>query len=724
MRPNPPSRLSKIALTTLLTAFSLLAEVASADTILISAGKGADNDVRNGGFESTDNDRTAYSRLGNSDSQSGFEAWRNYRFPQDRIGRNASFSSPEGKYRGIVNSVTSGPNSVNGAEPSVDTEHTIQRGDKFTLSFKHAGALGWTEATRLKVIAILYYDDDGDCQDGKDTVIDSVTVTPSSNANMDEDYVFSGDLTLAATSDSVGKVARLRFQTNLDQNVYAVIDDVTLKVSSKTEADSNPLITIQAGDLPIVLSAPHGGREAVPGVPERRGIGVKSFASRSDTNTDRLTEQLADALEKEFGKRPYVVIARFHRRYIDANRRKDAAYESDKARDTYDAYHQALAKARSQIIERWGRGILLDIHGQSAEMQAIIRGTQNGRTTTHLVSRFGRLALVGETSLFGQLARQRFPVIPAVDSTDLEHVNYDGGHIVVTYGSAAGGTLDAIQLEVGRDLRSAEAIESTASKLAKATTAFAKEYLPASERGTQTSIKPDLQDKVQVGVYVDEGTGRSVNVLLSALSKFEEVSVTKLTADEIRSGRLSDLDILIQPGGSGGGQGRHLAEAGRNEIRGFVRDGGGFIGICAGAYLASADYEWSLNVLDAKVVDRKHWNRGSGTVDIAVTDAGKQLLRPTREKLAIHYAQGPLLAPGNRPDIDDYEVIATFETEIAEKGAPSGVMKGTTAIARGQFGRGRVICFSPHPEMTQGLEQLVQFAIDHVRRKSSAQDTQ
>jgi hypothetical protein len=43
-------------------------------------------------------------------------------------------------------------------------------------------------------------------------------------------------------------------------------------------------------------------------------------------------------------------------------------------------------------------------------------------------------------------------------------------------------------------------------------------------------------------------------------------------------------------------------------------------------------------------------------------------------------------------------------------------MKGTTAIARGEFGRGRVFCFSPHPEMTEGLEPLVHVAIDFVKR--------
>jgi len=223
--------------------------------------------------------------------------------------------------------------------------------------------------------------------------------------------------------------------------------------------------------------------------------------------------------------------------------------------------------------------------------------------------------------------------------------------------------------------------------------------------------------KIAVGVYIDKGAGPSANDLLRALGKFDQVSVTKLTAEQIRSGGLVGLDILMHPGGSGGEQGRNLDEPGREKIRGFVRDGGGYIGICAGAYLASAHYPWSLNLLDAKVVDTQHWKRGVGTVDIELTPAGRELLRTPNPKFPIHYANGPLLAPAGRPEIEDYEETASFKTELAKNGAPEGVMIGTTAIARGRFGQGRVICFSPHPEMTAGLEVFVQDAIDYVNRK-------
>ena len=248
------------------------------------------------------------------------------------------------------------------------------------------------------------------------------------------------------------------------------------------------LVTTEAGDLPIILSAPHGGHDAIPGVPERQGEGVAAFKRRSDNNTDQLTEQLADAIEKNLGKRPYVIIARFHRKYLDVNRRDRDAFESPNARAAYDTYHEAIAKARHDVMERWGRGILLDIHGHGAEPGAVFRGTQNGKTTTHLVKRFGREALIGKTSLFGQLAEQGVPVIPAAGSTDREHAHYDGGYIVTTHGSGSGGALDAIQLEFGRELRSTKAIPTTVSQLANAIAVFAHEYLPKRERDARYHV--------------------------------------------------------------------------------------------------------------------------------------------------------------------------------------------------------------------------------------------
>jgi glutamine amidotransferase-like uncharacterized protein/N-formylglutamate amidohydrolase len=493
--------------------------------------------------------------------------------------------------------------------------------------------------------------------------------------------------------------------------------------ASNTKASSSAEITVAAGGLPITLTAPHGGRAALAGVPERKGSGATRFNPKADTDTDTLTEKLADALEQKLGKRPYVVIARFHRKYLDANRRPQDAFDSAEAQATYEAYHAAIASACKEVTSRWGRGVVLDIHGQASQPGVVLRGTQNGKTVSDLLSRSGREAVVGETSLLGQLAKQGCAVFPEVGSSDPESTNYSGGYTVGTHGSSSGGTIDAIQLELGTKYRDTKAIGDSADKLANAITSFAKSYLPAEEQKAVASDASKRIGKIADGVYLDKGAGPSANDLLRVLAKFDQVSVTKLTAEQIRSGGLAGLDILIHPGGIGGEQGRNLEEPGREKIRGFVREGGGFIGICAGAYLASAQYPWSLNILDARVVDTKHWNRGIGTVDIELTPAGREILRTTNRKFPIHYAQGPLLALANRPEIEDYEEMATFKTEIAKNGAPKGVMIGDTAIARGRFGQGRVICFSPHPEMTKGLGHMVERAMRWAARRDATSET-
>ena len=257
-----------------------------------------------------------------------------------------------------------------------------------------------------------------------------------------------------------------------------------LNVVSVASAQSltRELITVAAGDLPIILTAPHGGRESIPDVPERKGKDVAQFKNRTDTNTDLLAAKIAKELEKQTGKRPYVVIARFHRKYLDANRRKALAYESENAMRIYDAYQRAIMNARQEIAERWGRGLLLDIHGQSTRRDSVFRGTQNGKTTKHLVGRFGLESLTGDSSLFGRIADAGLPVIPRVGTTDLEHDRYDGGYTVMTHGSWQSGTIDAIQLETGTDLRKANTLDTTAEKLATAIAGFADEYLPNAKR--------------------------------------------------------------------------------------------------------------------------------------------------------------------------------------------------------------------------------------------------
>src|SRR5262245_35998347 len=220
---------------------------------------------------------------------------------------------------------------------------------------------------------------------------------------------------------------------------------------SQDQSERQKLLTVWAGMLPIILSAPHGGRQSIPGVPARRGAGVIQFATGRDNNTDELAETIAIGLEKRLNAKPFLVVARVERKYLDANRPTESAYESREAKTYYDGYHNALREAHDRVSREWGRGLLLDIHGQGAEAEVIYRGTGNGKTVVSLTQRFGIEALTGPKSIFNQLERMGYRILPSTTDSHKEHKEqrYVGGYIVQTYGSHRGCGIDAIQLEIG-----------------------------------------------------------------------------------------------------------------------------------------------------------------------------------------------------------------------------------------------------------------------------------
>jgi N-formylglutamate amidohydrolase len=273
--------------------------------------------------------------------------------------------------------------------------------------------------------------------------------------------------------------------------------------------ETDDLIVIRRGTVPIIVSAPHGGRKAIPGVPPRKGKGVPKFKTDPDTNTAELAEAVAAQLERRLGGKPFVVIAHFARKYLDANRPPEGAYESDKAKPYYDAYHKALADACRAVRKRWGRGLLLDLHGQGAEAEVVFRGTADGKTVKLLLDRFGTAALSGRSSVLGRLERQGYEVIPAGGSKDKEDKRFNGGYTVRTHGSHQKGGIDAIQLEWGRSHRAKEALETTAKDLAAAVRAFCVKYLPEAlpRREKKETLRGEGAGAEGVSLRQGEGNG-------------------------------------------------------------------------------------------------------------------------------------------------------------------------------------------------------------------------
>lgn len=217
---------------------------------------------------------------------------------------------------------------------------------------------------------------------------------------------------------------------------------------------------------------------------------------------------------------------------------------------------------------------------------------------------------------------------------------------------------------------------------------------------------------IRVALYDGAGNGGAglakVAARLGAGTGFAPVRVCP---EDIRAGALRRFDAVIFTGGSGSAQGKALGKDGRAEVRRAVERGGGYVGICAGAYLACRGFPtWGLGIIDAKTLSPE-WRRGRAVVKLELTGAGRALFDEPPGRFDCLYHQGPIVGPAQAPELADYEPLALFRTEVAKNGTPEGIMVNAPAIFAGTCGQGRVVCFSPHPEQTDGLDDLVPRAV-------------
>lgn len=223
---------------------------------------------------------------------------------------------------------------------------------------------------------------------------------------------------------------------------------------------------------------------------------------------------------------------------------------------------------------------------------------------------------------------------------------------------------------------------------------------------------------IQLAIYEGEGTDKHCVVGYErAVREYLSVIYQRVSASDIRNGLLKYYDTLIMPGGSASAEARGLGSEGLVAIRDFVRDGGGYIGFCAGTYLAMGYGPDKLDMIAADLVDGAHWDRGKGMAAVEFNAKGRAILG-NFNRVDMYYENGPVLA------VDDYHwlpkltVLATYKSEIRDNKAAEPVMVDSPAIVAGNYGNGKVLCFSPHPELTCDLGDVVLRAATWTKRKS------
>ncbi len=213
---------------------------------------------------------------------------------------------------------------------------------------------------------------------------------------------------------------------------------------------------------------------------------------------------------------------------------------------------------------------------------------------------------------------------------------------------------------------------------------------------------------ITIAVYNGPGVTEGEDIILTNFSEWMGADYIVIDGNDIRNDALLEADVVIMPGGDGIPYEEGLGFLGRSKIVDFVENGGGYIGICQGAYTACEYNVWmgdSSNVSDyingspennlgifpavawgpiLEIAERPEPGWGMAVIDIINTT--HPITDSAPEKMTMYYQGGCFL---NITDNSSVNILAVYNaTEKA-------------AIATCEYGQGLVFLTGPHPELEE-----------------------
>jgi glutamine amidotransferase-like uncharacterized protein len=198
-----------------------------------------------------------------------------------------------------------------------------------------------------------------------------------------------------------------------------------------------------------------------------------------------------------------------------------------------------------------------------------------------------------------------------------------------------------------------------------------------------------------VAVYSGEGTWDESVQAAGKLFESAGYSVAFLGPKEVEGDALGRFNIICVPGGDMYQYAQEISSTGREKLRSFVRDGGGYIGICGGAYFASEQVIWNgspLPMIPLAIFPGKAEGPlneiapypNYAICDVNIVDLTHPITESEPTTLSMLYYWGPALRLNADAQVS---VLARYE----KNNAP--------AILAFDYGLGRVFLVGTHPEI-------------------------
>ena len=204
-----------------------------------------------------------------------------------------------------------------------------------------------------------------------------------------------------------------------------------------------------------------------------------------------------------------------------------------------------------------------------------------------------------------------------------------------------------------------------------------------------------------VALYSDKGADEDCIQATTNMFKWMGYTVALMNAGRINNEGLDNFRILCVPGGNMYQYAQDISPGGKAKIRSFIRNGGGYIGICGGAYFASEKVIWQgrqLSMTPLRIFPGTA--RGPinevvpfpdyGMCKVDIVDPTHPITRSEPDSAWILYYWGPMLIPNKDANV---AILGKYDRG------------NQPAMIAFEYGLGRVFIIGTHPEFEEDSDR-------------------
>jgi len=203
--------------------------------------------------------------------------------------------------------------------------------------------------------------------------------------------------------------------------------------------------------------------------------------------------------------------------------------------------------------------------------------------------------------------------------------------------------------------------------------------------------------KADIAVYLDRGVWDEGTHAVKKMLEWMNYSVEYVDASTINEVGLDKYRVLCIPGGDMYDYSQDISAKGKENIKNFVRDGGGYVGICAGAYFACSNVVWRGTTLSMTSLGLLQGTATGPINEIApypnytmckvnIVNHEHPITQSVPENHWILYYWGPAFVTSHNANVT---ILGNYD------------QGNRTAMLAFEYGKGRVFLIGTHPEIEE-----------------------